>query len=192
MGFIEIDDDDICRVNVSRSLYEEIFIPLFKRLFPDNPYTDHFENAVFRVAPFYWGDCTCGFDEKEWRCDEANPHHINCWSERFERAAQANSRDFHAQQKWAADNGWPTIDGKLKPGVAVYCDCGKAEERKAWRLDNKHDSKCPIAIPNFIYKPTNFMATWYKYPFRGAMANRELSAAELVKIVQHCMESVRG
>jgi hypothetical protein len=23
-----------------------------------------FENNVFRVKPYYWGDCTCGFEER--------------------------------------------------------------------------------------------------------------------------------
>lgn len=46
--------------------YEEEFARLFDAIgnTSEDQYHCKFENAVFRVFPYYWGDCTCGFDAK--------------------------------------------------------------------------------------------------------------------------------
>ncbi len=43
--------------------------------------------------------------------------------------------------------------------------------------------------PNFQYKPTDFRLTWYKYPLRGNDCNREITAEEFLKMINHCSES---
>lgn len=41
-----------------------------------------FENDVFRVQPYYWGDCTCGYEQREDAWSEANAHRSHCYQER--------------------------------------------------------------------------------------------------------------
>lgn len=180
-----------CTFQADRGLYTSVFEPLWPLI---DTYGDgyiKFENDVFRVFPYYWGDCKCGFEDRDIEWANLNPHHDNCWLERFDRAT--HNLDLKTDEKWALDNGWPLEeDGEPRPEMAVYCDCGNDEAYQRWRAENDHSDTCPTIQPNFHYKPTGVMLTWYKYPFRSAYVNQELSAAELVKIVQHCMESVCG
>ena len=38
-----------------------------------------FENEIFSTFPYYWGDCTCEFDEKELKWNEQNRHSRGCY-----------------------------------------------------------------------------------------------------------------
>lgn len=44
--------------------------------------------------------------------------------------------------------------------------------------------------PNFIYKPTDFSISWYKYPLRDSYSNQKISLKEFKKILQHCRDSL--
>ena len=41
-------------------------------------YFSEFENEVFEVFPYYWGDCDCGYQEKEDEWSDENPHSPEC------------------------------------------------------------------------------------------------------------------
>lgn len=43
--------------------FEEEIIRLFKHLGLDECYGGEYENEIFSIFPYYWGDCTCGCDE---------------------------------------------------------------------------------------------------------------------------------
>ena len=43
--------------------------------------------------------------------------------------------------------------------------------------------------PNFVHKKSGLKLWWYKYPFRGAYTNKELSLKELEDIVAECISS---
>jgi hypothetical protein len=180
-----------CQYTVERGLYQAAFEPLWPLVDPYNYGAGRaaFENEVFRVFPYYWGDCTCGFEDRESRWSNDNPHHTGCWQERFRRAT--HNLDFRDGEKWALENGWPVENGNPRPGMAVYCDCGVEQQWQKWRAENDHSEECPTIQPNFHYKPTDFMISWYKYPFRSAYVNREMSAEDLVKIVRHCVSSIK-
>lgn len=52
-----------------------------------------------------------------------------------------------------------------------------------------HENSCP---PNFLYKPTNLVITWYKHAERGIRANtEELTARAWHNIVHACIESIK-
>jgi hypothetical protein len=38
-----------------------------------------FENSVFRIQPYYWGDCECDYEEKEAAWSNANSHRAECY-----------------------------------------------------------------------------------------------------------------
>lgn len=54
-----------------------------------------------------------------------------------------------------------------------------------------NDPNCTCKMPDFIYKPTNFQLTWYKYAFRNAKMNRKtFDINELIEITDHCLLSM--
>lgn len=75
------------------------------------------ETDVFAMRRFYWGDCDCGWGDKE--------------------------SEWHTAHK-----GRPDYDA-------------------SWQVflkDNPgHLPTCSLELPNFLYKPTGFALSWYKY-----------------------------
>jgi hypothetical protein len=63
--------------------FEHELMRLFAAYYPADdswrPYGPEFENDTFEVFPYYWGDCTCGYDEKDMEWSEANTHHEGCY-----------------------------------------------------------------------------------------------------------------
>lgn len=47
-----------------------------------------------------------------------------------------------------------------------------------------------MSEPNFIYKPTGLEIQWYKYPFRDAYLNQDISLDEAKKIWEDCIKSM--
>jgi hypothetical protein len=63
--------------------FEKELIRLFKACAPDEDYSWHpygveFENDVFSISPYYWGECTCGHDQKDEQWREENDHQPDC------------------------------------------------------------------------------------------------------------------
>ena len=60
--------------------YNQLF-RLFEAIDPkyDHSYGLEFENEVFSTFPYYWGDCTCGYDKREAKWSERNKHRENCY-----------------------------------------------------------------------------------------------------------------
>ena len=51
-----------------------------------------------------------------------------------------------------------------------------------------HENGCP---PNFLYKPTGLIITWYKYSGRGTTSNKKYPGARTwSEIVNHCIRSI--
>lgn len=69
-------------------------------------YGARYENDVFVMRPFYWGDCDCGADERSEAWHEANPHASNCWQ--AERDRRWNAYDERI--------GWDEIKKAAFPG----------------------------------------------------------------------------
>lgn len=52
---------------------------------------------------------------------------------------------------------------------------------------------CKCERPDFLYKPTNIMICWYKYPFRGGVINRkpeEYNSKTIIALAEHCLQSL--
>lgn len=47
------------------------------------------------------------------------------------------------------------------------------------------------ALPNFVYKPTGFSLSWYKYALRDSYMSHDVTYAELDAMLRHCAESIR-
>jgi hypothetical protein len=51
----------------------------------EHGYGAHWDNAVFTMRPFYWGDCDCGADERSDKWHAAHPHAPDCFREELQR-----------------------------------------------------------------------------------------------------------
>ena len=66
-----------------------------------------------------------------------------------------------------------------------YCWCDATWEENP---DHPHAHGCP---PNFVYKPTGLVITWYKHANRGITSNKKYPGARTwFEIIKHCVESV--
>jgi hypothetical protein len=70
--------------------FEEELYRLFEACAPDRDdasrqYGLDFENNVFSIFPYYWGDCTCGYTQKEKLWDEENEHEPQCYQSALKR-----------------------------------------------------------------------------------------------------------
>lgn len=47
-------------------------------------------------------------------------------------------------------------------------------------------------LPNFVYKPTGFQLSWYKYALRDSYMNQEITFDVLDDLLKHCKNSLEG
>ena len=91
--------------HVDRDLQDE-FCELLERMGFDGygHKDDHpewaFENEVFRIQPYYWGDCECGYDERESAWCAANKHRPDCYQSEVDAHKDA----------WDAEHGFKEIE----------------------------------------------------------------------------------
>lgn len=122
-------------------------------------YGAEYIGTTFRMHPFWWGDCGCGFDDREAAWDAAHPHTATCYQSELVRA------------------GWPEADidlgafavarGLPAYGCAVHCTCGQDLARQEWHAENGHHPDCPVERPNFAHPASGVQVRWYKYIGRG-------------------------
>jgi hypothetical protein len=66
-----------------------------------------------------------------------------------------------------------------------YCWCDATWEEDP---EHPHAHGCP---PNFLYKPTGMIITWYKHANRGATSNKQYPGARTwFEIIKHCIGSI--
>lgn len=57
-----------------------------------------------------------------------------------------------------------------------------------WCDGERHPDLCP---PNFLYKPTGMIMTWYKHAGRGITSNKKYPGARTwFEIIKHCIGSI--
>ena len=52
------------------------------------------------------------------------------------------------------------------------------------------DDEAEKEKPNFVYKPTGFNISWYKYPMRDAYASDDITDETFIAIVKDCVSSL--
>lgn len=179
-------------------------VRLFEAIDPDRDnswreYGVEFENEVFSVMPYYWGDCTCGFVEKERAWCEQNQHRETCYQIDYRKIDNKGG-------KWINYDAW--LERYVKPlyikhgfsiegedwwhGCAIRCSCDYQERWEKFTAENSHSKDCPIVKPNFAHKPSGFELQWYKYPLRDSYMNQDISVEQFNQIIDDCIESVKG
>ena len=188
---------------------DEYGYPLDKNI-KDRFGRDGFENDTFAVRPYYWGECTCGWDELEGRWFEENHHRPDC----YQIELQKIDEDYTSKYGYMSRNNpywgeyWQKITELLRKhglpevetGYLVHCTCDYEERYQEWFEENKlgpegHAPDCPIVVPNFEFKGGGgikpFFVRWYKYPLRDSYASRKIPPKEWRAAIEVCMDSVK-
>jgi len=174
----------------------------------DGGYGQEFKNEVFEMHRYYWGDCTCGYEEKEHRWTQENEHREECYQELVDADLRVHG--------WSEEYGWltapkdltyeekHTIEDEVRrkycdhfglpfpAGSAVHCTCDYRERWAKFVSENSHDPICPIVVPNFRHFASGIEVRWYKYVGRGMSVNRKASWEEWRHIFEECTLSLKG
>lgn len=84
------------------------------------------------------------------------------------------------------ENGFDHYGNYDKSSIPVY-------ENDVFRIQSYYwgDDEDIMMQPNFVYKPTGFTMSWYKYPMRDAYVSDDISLVEFQKILNHCAQSMK-
>jgi hypothetical protein len=174
---------------VNRSLQDvfcEVIGEPLKKLGLD--FYQEFENDTFRLFPYYWGDCTCGYEDEEAEWMNDNHHDDDCISRLIDELS--------------ADVSLSVVKGIYKKydlstegktwwyGYRCKCTCTLIDKWYEFCSVRGHQPECPTVKHNFWYKPTNLRLSWYKYPLRDSYMNQDLTTVELLDIFRECAKSM--
>lgn len=149
-----------------------------------------FENEVFRIQPYYWGDCDCGYDTKEWEWSEEHRHTETCYQ--FEYRKIRDTTEYFSKEAEALIKSLCEKHGLAYPyGCAVHCTCDYENEWAAWSAENQHAVTCSLIQPNFLFKPTGFKLDWYKYALRDSHSSAPLTKELIDEMFTECERSMR-
>lgn len=164
----------------------------------EDGYGAEYENDVFEMHPFWWGECECGYETREWDWEETHEHAADCYQSVIRARGFGVSfdtgRPYDVQEginrrivsQTCAEMG---LDPQL--GSYVHCTCTYERERRQWLVDNPHPAACPVVRPNFRHKETGFEVRWYKYIGRG-MEHEPIDRREWRRIATEAIESVEA
>ena len=169
-----------------------------------------FENDVFCVQPYYWGNCTCGFTKHKFSeghredCfqSELDAEKLKAGWQQGELGLETNmlfgermKKEIEIAKTLYNKRGWDTKSKGWWYGCAVRCDCDYDERYENWLKEidypDGHKKECLLVEPNFLYKPTGFEIQWYKYPFRDSYMNQDISLSEFKTIINQCIKSLK-
>jgi hypothetical protein len=195
---------------LTRALYESGKEGPIGCLGGNDGYGVDFENETFAMFPFYWGDCTCGFDEREYAWAEAHVHGPECYRNKvaadlrelgwttadcarhdqsYVEAPKGMEYSAYTKQQDAVREKWCKRLGLTFPdGCAVHCTCGHDAEYEAWEKVNGHTDACLFNRPNFLHKPTGLRVNWYKWIGRDTEVKGE---GDPLQIIQECIASLK-
>lgn len=162
-------------------------------------YGTEFTNATFELHPYYWGDCTCTFDEAESDWWDTHEHAAACYQQVIrnrgyldyddDAAADMDYRARDAHNKAIIDVVCAEMNLDPEHGYGVHCTCTHDADYAAWRAATGHDDAiCAMERPNFQHKPTGTTVNWYKYLGRGMEI--DVRGASWRDIFDDCLRSL--
>lgn len=165
--------------------------------------------VIFKLFPYWWGDCTCGVEEeneklyKKWEKEIFTKEEFDTYM----------SFEDWCNEECPACTWLDNNKNKTQKELLKLCTCGSIKKnielkKKKKLLQNKikiyedherndllsHKNDCALIIPNFIYHPgqeDEFYINWYKYPFRDSYMNRDLCEKEIKEIFQDCINQFK-
>lgn len=163
--------------------YEGLIHLLFEHM-GISGYGEDFDNEVFTIRPYYWGDCVCGYEDKSWKWSEANKHREGCYQDDLKKIERPTDKQYKAL---CEKHGIAYDDGR---GCAVHCTCDYRDRWGKFCEENGHAKDCLIILPNFHHKKSGLTIDWYKYPLRDSYSNQKMNLKEFNKIIQECIASL--
>ena len=151
-------------------------------------YGAHFENDVFVMRPYYWGDCDCGFDALEDAFYDSDAGHTDdCYDTQVQIERRKAGLSWHESRPYryheeTIKRGWEAMrkaESKIyerlcikfglsyPDGCAIHCTCGCKSRWVEWCAKNQHNETCTPNLPNFRHKASGLEVRWYKYIGRG-------------------------
>lgn len=196
-------DNRLCEL--SEDIYETIGPELGDSGFG---YGQEFKNDVFETHRYYWGDCTCGYEEKEAGWGKQNRHRESCYQElvkdELERRGWHRDEGGHIEspegllwdeerkiQDEVREKYCKQFELPFPQGCAVHCTCDHRERWAEFVSQNNHDPECPIVLPNFRHLPSGMEVRWYKYIGRGMSVNRVIHRDVWKNIFEECQISLK-
>lgn len=153
---------------------------------------ENFENEVFAIRTYYWGDCACGYEAAAEKWHTENCHTQDCYQAEYQKIGEAYGH--------LSKESDPAVKALCKRrgiawnkgfGSGVHCDCGFQGKWEKWASDNHHKPDCPMILPNFHHKASGFELKWYKYPLRDSYMSQNLTFLEFKKLVDDAHASIK-
>lgn len=161
----------------------------------EHGYGEEFENDVFEMHRYYWGDCTCGFSERldaadaEWHL--THRHASDCYRTRLDALVGEGRSRMDPKWRRAAEGLCAEMGLTYPERSAVHCTCGHDTEWRAfYDTLGGCDPRCPSVLPNFRHKASGYTVEWYKYIGRG-MEVENPNGVRFTAILNECMESLK-
>ena len=181
-----------------REAWEKELFRLFDVIDPDHYCHElEFENDTFKLTPYYWGDCTCDYDNREHEWLINNRHEYGCYyydyqkvKNHFPSVLDRNRYLNEVIKPIYIKHGFDTTGKDWWHGFSIRCDCGRDERFEKWSAENYHSGDCLLVKPNFLHKPTGFEIKWYKYPLRDSYMNQDITIEQFAKIIDDCIKSL--
>lgn len=171
---------------------------------------DKHGDIVFEIFPYYWGDCTCGADEKNELLFEETKKKIFTKEELILLSTTPPDCDDLCPASDMIDDA--NFDKPIEELVKI-CTCGAKQKEKELldkikKFDFKneefskeidknqvnHSEDCLLCKHNFVFHPKKedeFWVDWYKYPFRDAFCNKEITKEEFSSILDTCIKATK-
>ena len=151
-----------------------------------------YENEYVWVMPYYWGDCTCGYEDKELTWGAANQHHHDCYQTIMRKAIKPYEGLPYARKERKVDKIRKQLCKKMglsfPNGCAVHCTCDYEDRWQKFLEETDHLPECPVVLPNFLDKETGFAISWYKYPFRGSYMSDLINVVDFENIIDRIIK----
>lgn len=156
----------------------------------DENWEVEYENDTFEIRPYYWGYCTCGYENATWEWEEGHNHADNCYQTEYREVTRnLGFMDPRAKKKvreLCDKYGFPYPNGS-----AIHCSCDYQTEWSKWVEANGHDETCPVVLPNFKHYSSGLEVYWYKHIGRSTTANKIVTFEEWQDIYDECRQSLR-
>lgn len=139
----------------------------------EHGYGAHWENDVFVMRPYYWGECDCGGDERERVYGDTHPHSIDCYQSDLARMIEEHDRDSgyaEIERKAFGDDVFSLFGGmdveteSPMPGVVIMMATPREDfAMDAWRKASNARDKAK----DRFYK---LLCTEHKLPYPSGCA----------------------
>jgi len=168
-----------------------------------------FKNDVFEMNMYYWGSCTCGYEELAEEWDKNNSHEKSCYQSLVEAKLREHGwtedkygyfsapKDLEYKKRRAIEDNirkkyCKQFGLSFPDASAVHCTCSYDDKWEKFTSENKHDHECPIIRPNFRHYGSGVEIRWYKYIGRGMNVNvARISRDYWRQIFQECRNSLK-